>query len=70
MTRTHVTLPASELAAVAVTRAIAGIGIGLLVSEHLSHEHRKTLGWSLLLAGALSTVPLAIDVLGHRVQRA
>ncbi|HEX3869681.1 MAG TPA: hypothetical protein VHV77_04510 [Pirellulales bacterium] len=66
MTHGTVTLPKVELGLIAATRAMLGVGIGLLVGEHLSDNHRKTLGWSLLLAGAISTIPLAIDVLEHR----
>lgn len=63
MRETRLTLP--ELGLVAGTRAAAGIGIGLLLADHLSPEQRKAVGWTLLLVGALTTIPLAMQVLGH-----
>jgi hypothetical protein len=55
-----------ELAFVAATRGIAGVGIGLLISEHLKPDTRKTVGWTLLGIGALTTVPIAAIVFGQR----
>lgn len=63
MRETRITIP--ELGLVAGTRAIAGIGIGLLLADRLSAEQRKAIGWTLLAVGALSTIPLAFEVLGH-----
>jgi uncharacterized membrane protein YfcA len=63
MRETRLTLP--ELGLVAGTRAVAGIGIGLLLADRLSPEQRKAVGWTLLLVGALTTIPLAMEVLGH-----
>lgn len=61
-----VTLP--ELALIAGTRVALGAGIGLVVSERLDAEQRRAVGWTLLLIGALTTVPLAITVLGRNGQ--
>jgi hypothetical protein len=66
MKETRISVP--ELALVAGTRAILGVGAGLLLSDRLSHEKRKAIGWSLFLVGALSTIPLAIEVFGGRVR--
>jgi hypothetical protein len=52
-----------ELALVGITRAAAGAGIGLLLADRLSADQRRALGWGLFLLGALTTVPLAADVL-------
>jgi len=62
MRETRVTVP--ELALIAGTRAALGAGLGLLLADRLSAEQRRGVGWTLLLVGALSTVPLAIEVLG------
>lgn len=59
-----VTLP--ELALVAGTRAVLGVGLGLLLAGRLSDDQRRAVGWSLFLVGALSTIPLAVEVLGER----
>ncbi len=62
MRETHLSLP--QLAMIAGTRAMAGAGLGLLLADRLSDRPRKAVGWALLAVGALSTVPLAIQVLG------
>jgi hypothetical protein len=61
MKETRVTLP--ELGLIAGTRAALGAGIGLLLADRLSDEQRKAVGWTLFLFGAVSTVPLALEVL-------
>jgi hypothetical protein len=63
-------LPLPELGLIAGTRAIIGFGLGLLLADRFTDEQRKTIGWALLLAGGLSTIPLAIDVIGHRLPAA
>jgi hypothetical protein len=54
-----------ELAFVAGTRGIIGVGIGLLISEQLRPEMRKAVGWTLLGIGALTTVPIAASLFGR-----
>jgi len=61
MRETQVTLP--ELALIAGTRVLLGAGIGLLLADRLPEAQRKAAGWTLLLVGALTTVPLAFEVL-------
>jgi hypothetical protein len=66
MRETRITLP--ELVLVAGTRAALGAGLGLLLADRLSEDQRKAVGWTLFLVGALSTIPLALEVLGgHRL---
>jgi hypothetical protein len=62
MRETHITLP--ELALVAGTRAAIGAGVGLLLSECLNDQQRRAVGWTLLLFGALTTIPLGFEVFG------
>jgi hypothetical protein len=45
------------------TRAILGIGIGLLVSARLAPERRRAIGATLIAIGAAATVPAAMSVL-------
>jgi hypothetical protein len=66
MIRRTVTLP--ELALVAGTRMALGAGIGLLVAERLNDDQRRAVGWTLFAVGALTTVPLAAEVLFRREQ--
>ena len=58
------TLP--ELAMLAGTRAVLGVGLGLLLAGGLNDDQRKAAGWALLGVGALTTIPVAIEVLGKR----
>jgi hypothetical protein len=62
MRETRITLP--ELALVAGTRVALGAGLGLLLGGRLPEGERRAIGWTLLLVGALSTIPLALEVLG------
>jgi len=62
MRHRNVTLP--ELFLIAGTRVVLGAGLGLLIAEMLDREQRRAAGWSLFLVGALSTIPLAAEVLG------
>jgi hypothetical protein len=39
-------------------------GVALLLAERLSADQRKAVGWTLFLVGALSSIPLGIEVLG------
>lgn len=64
----RVTLP--ELGLLAGTRALLGAGVGLLLADRLNDDQRKAAGWVLFVVGALSTIPLAIEVLGKRDARA
>jgi len=56
-----VTLP--ELGLIAGTRVALGAGIGLLLADRLNDDQRRAAGWTLLAVGALSTVPLAANIL-------
>lgn len=64
MIRREVTLP--QLGLIAGTRMALGVGIGLLAASRLQPNARRAAGWSLLVAGALSTIPLAATVLRKR----
>jgi hypothetical protein len=62
MKEASVTVP--ELGLIAGTRVALGVGLGLLLGDLLSAEQRRAIGWTLLIFGAVSTVPLAFEVLG------
>lgn len=51
-----------ELALIAGTRMAMGVGIGLLLSGRLNRDQRKAAGLSLALVGAITTVPLFVEV--------
>jgi len=60
----HASLTLPEILAVAGTRAAGGAGLALLLGDRLKPEQRRTVGWTLLAIGLLTTIPLAIDVFG------
>lgn len=61
-------LEVPQIGLIAATRALAGIGIGLLIADRLTREQRSRFGWGLLALGAVTTVPLIATVLKHRVR--
>jgi hypothetical protein len=64
MIKTELTLP--QLAAIAGTRGLLGVGLGLLLAGVLSPERRRAIGWTLAAAGACSTIPLVVMVVRSR----
>lgn len=61
-----VTLTLPEIGLLAGTRAALGAGVGLLLSERLGREQRQAVGWTLLVIGLITTIPLALEVFGKR----
>jgi len=61
MKQHEVTVP--QIGLIAGTRAMLGAGIALLLSEKLSGEQRRAIGWTLVAVGALTTIPLALQLL-------
>ena len=59
-------LTIAELILIAGTRVALGVGIGLLLSGRLTRDQRKAAGLALAVVGGLTTVPLAINVIGKR----
>jgi hypothetical protein len=64
MSQHNVTL--SDLVLIAGTRVALGVGIGLLLSDRLSKEQRMAAGLTLAVFGGVTTIPLALRVLGKR----
>ena len=58
MRNVNVSLP--EMAFVAATRGLGGVGLGLLASSRLKVSQRKTLGLALIAIGILTTIPIAL----------
>lgn len=63
MKERRLTLP--EIGLIGGTRGMLGAGIALLLADRLNDDQRKAVGWTLFLVGAISTIPLAINVLGR-----
>ena len=64
MFTTEIHLP--ELALLAGTRGALGAGVGLLLSDKLTEEQRKSIGWTLVAVGVLTTIPIAALLFGRR----
>jgi hypothetical protein len=58
----------ADIGLIASTRGMLGAGLGLLVSGKLSSEQRKAVGWTLVIVGIVTTVPLVLNVLAKRPQ--
>ena len=58
-----------EIMLIGGTRVALGAGLALLLSGRLNPEQRRAVGWTLFLVGAVTTVPLALNVLGKRSGR-
>lgn len=58
-------LNTTDIIMLAMTRGMLGAGIGLLAAGKLSDEQRRAVGRTLVLVGAVTTVPLAMRILGH-----
>ena len=62
MKKHEVTIP--QIGLMVGTRAMFGAGIALLLSDKLPNEQRRAIGWTLVAVGALTTIPLAVQLLG------
>ena len=60
------TLTVAEIILIAGTRVALGAGIGLLISGKLNNDQRKAAGLALALVGGLTTIPLALGVIGKK----
>jgi hypothetical protein len=59
-------LNVSDIMLIAMTRGMLGAGIGLLAAGKLTTEQRRTIGRTLMIVGAVTTVPLVWRVFGQR----
>jgi hypothetical protein len=58
-----VVLDLPTLGFVVATRALIGVGVGLLLATRLPEEQRRRIGLSLVGIGAASTVPAALALM-------
>jgi hypothetical protein len=56
----------AEIDVIAGTRAALGFGLGLLLAHRIPESYRRAIGWTLVTAGLVSTVPLLADVWSRR----
>ena len=64
MRKVELSLP--EVGLIGGTRVLLGAGIALLLADRLGRNRRRAIGWTLFLTGAVSTIPLAMNVLSKR----
>jgi hypothetical protein len=60
----------SDIILIAATRGMMGAGIGLLAAARLTDEQRRAVGRTLLMVGAVTTIPLAMRVFRQSGQAA
>ena len=60
----NITLP--EMILWTGTRVALGVGVGMLISRRLSKDAMKAAGLALPLVGGLTTIPLAIAIMGKK----
>jgi hypothetical protein len=58
----------SDIILIAATRGMLGAGIGLLMAGRLSDDQRRAVGATLVLVGAVTTIPLALRVFGQQTR--
>jgi len=63
-------LSVPDIILIAGTRVALGIGIGLLLSEKLNRDQRRAAGRALIAVGALTTIPLVINVVSKKSELA
>jgi hypothetical protein len=61
MERRPLSIP--ELAIISGTRAALGAGVGMLVSEFMTREQRRAVGWTLVAVGAVTTIPIIAQLI-------
>jgi hypothetical protein len=54
-----------EIGLISITRVMLGAGVALLLADSLNEDQRKLIGRTLLLMGAVSTIPLARGVISR-----
>ena len=58
----QISLKILEIGFIAGTRAALGVGLGFLLADKLNRRRRNRVGWMLLAFGAVTTVPLVVNV--------
>lgn len=66
MKRTPLSIP--EIALIGGTRGALGAGIGLLLADRLNDDQRRAVGWTLFTIGAITTVPILIQLVSAQRQ--
>lgn len=65
MKRTALSIP--EIALIGGTRAALGAGLALLLGSRLNNDQRRAVGWTLVAVGAITTIPIAVQLIRSRM---
>jgi hypothetical protein len=68
MNRVPLSFP--EIGIIGSTRAAFGVGLGLLLAPRLSDEQRRAVGWTLVAVGAITTLPIVMELAGAKRESA
>ena len=60
MSAKRISLALPEIGLIAITRGALGVGIGLLLSNGLEKNERRSAGLALLAVGVLTTIPILL----------
>ena len=60
-----ISLTVPEVGFIAGTRFALGMGVGLLAAGKMDRHQRELTGWTLVTAGAISTVLIAKRIIGR-----
>jgi 4-amino-4-deoxy-L-arabinose transferase-like glycosyltransferase len=55
---------------IAATRGMLAAGIALLLADRVGRDKRRAIGWTLAAIGAVTTLPLMIEVASHTRRQA
>jgi hypothetical protein len=64
MKRTPLSIP--EIGFIGGTRAAFGAGVALLLADRLNDDQRRAVGWTLLAVGALTTIPIVVQLVSSQ----
>jgi hypothetical protein len=59
-------LSVPEIAIIGGTRAALGAGLALLLADRLNDDQRRAVGWTLFSIGAITTIPIAVQIMRSR----
>jgi hypothetical protein len=62
MKQRTITLP--EIILIAGTRVAPGVGVGFLIADKFKRDQRRGAGWALLGVGVITSIPLALGIIG------
>lgn len=59
----------SEMMLMGGTRVMTGAGLALLLGERATPEQRRAVGWTLLVAGSVISIPVVFGIISARREK-